>query len=70
MLTYLWDIVVGISMEDISEDEDTMEAEEKTARWQVGDGSVHILTVGDRCFKEVGDELCHMKPSGLFKPVR
>jgi hypothetical protein len=48
-----WDIVVGISMEYISEDEDMMEAEEKTARWQVGDGSVHILTVGDRCFKEL-----------------
>jgi hypothetical protein len=57
-------------MEDISADEDTMGAEEKAARWQVGDGRVHILTVAHRCFKDVGDELCSRKPSGISKPVR
>jgi hypothetical protein len=43
MLTYLWDFAVAICIEDISNDEDAMGAEEKGARWQVGDGRVHIL---------------------------
>jgi len=64
MLTYLWGIAVGICMEDASEGEDMMEAEEKAARWQVGDGRVHILPSSPSLLHRTWREFYRMKPSG------
>jgi hypothetical protein len=62
MLTYLWDIAVGVCIDSVSDYEEMMGGKEKAAhgKWAM---EGFIYSPSDRCFKEVGDEFYRVKPS-------
>jgi hypothetical protein len=70
MLTYLWDLAVAISIEDISNDEDTNGSRRERCSMAGGRWEGSYTHANVRCFKESGDEFCRMKPSRPSNPLR